>query len=68
MSALALVWALSAQPIGPVVLPWAGGRVITTAHVHVGVRPAAFVDNEGAHSAREYGAGGTVQITVNWLP
>ena len=49
-------------------LPWAGGRVITTAHVHVGVRPAAFVDNEGAHSAREYGAGGTVQITVNWLP
>lgn len=53
-----------ADPGPPVALPWAGGRVLTTRAVHLGIRPAAFVDDEGDRQALEWGAGVTVQMTV----
>ncbi len=67
MSGLALALALAAQqPLGswapsPTVnLPgWYGGRLLTTATLHVGVRPAAYVTSEGP----EVAAGVTVQVS-----
>ena len=72
MTALALALALAAQsPLGSwapsptsTLPPWAGGRVYTSRTVHVGIRPAAYVDNE-ARGGLEGGAGATVQ--VSWL-
>lgn len=71
MTSLALALALAAQqPLGqwapsPSVSgpPWLGGRILTTETVHVGVRPAAFVDGTPPHL--ELGAGVTLQ--VSWL-
>lgn len=42
---------------------WAGGRVLTTPTLHVGVRPQAFVDNED-DGRPEWGLGITVQVSV----
>jgi hypothetical protein len=60
---LALLLALSGQP-APLLPPWyslPAGRVYTTSRLHVGVRPAGYVD---------YGSvalGVTVQVTCDAL-
>lgn len=74
MNALALALALalaSQQPLGPWAPSpssgwspsWLGGRVLTTPGLHIGIRPAAFVDDEGSPRRLELGAGVTLQIT-----
>jgi hypothetical protein len=57
--ALALALQLAPQPMS---LPWGTvGRVYSGAHVHVGVRPAVYVDTN------EVAIGATVQVTVRTL-
>ena len=59
--ALHLLWRLPiAQPWDPP-LPawWSGGRVLTTPHWHVGVRPAASLGE---------GLGATIQVTTDVVP
>jgi len=72
VSALALALALaSQQPLGgwapqagAANLPWGlVGRVYTSSGLHVGVRGAAYIDNEGAGGSIERAVGVTVQIT-----
>jgi hypothetical protein len=63
---VAVAAALASAPAAPPPLPWAGGRIVTTDTLHVGLRPAAFVDNED-RGALEWGAGATVQVTVRAL-
>lgn len=71
MTALALALAMAAQqPLGQ----WApspgtgtswNGRMIDTPALHVGARPAVFVDTDGSPRRLELGAGVTLQ--VSWL-
>jgi hypothetical protein len=67
VSWLVVTWMLAQQgPQAPAgVSAW---RVIDRPDVHLGVRPAGFVDNEGEPPARplEWGAGVTVQLTIHW--
>ena len=69
MTALAFALALAAQQPAPATpafaLPWAGGRLYTSADVHVGLRPAFFADNEN-NGGWEVGVGATLQVTLNW--
>lgn len=66
MTWLAIALALSAHDVGPPppTRPW---RLIDAPDVHVGVRPAAFVDDEGSGGRREAGMGLTVQISSTRL-
>lgn len=65
MTALAFALSLGLAP-GPQSPPWYHAwRLIERPELHVGARPAAFIDNEGEHGRRELGAGVTVQ--VSWL-
>jgi hypothetical protein len=62
MAWLAFYVALSLDPTGqpmPTLRP--AGRLITTSTLHVGVRPAAFYDDEAAN---DWGVGLTVQVTA----
>jgi hypothetical protein len=47
---------------------WATGRIVDGRDLHVGVRPAAFVDPEGAGGSIEYGVGITIQVSIVALP
>ncbi len=40
---------------------WYGGRVLTTESVHLGIRPAGIIDNEGG---TDWGIAVTLQVTV----
>lgn len=62
MTWIAVSLALASSPATSPAAPW---RLVTTPAVHVGLRPAAFVDNEDA-GRLEGGAGVTVQVTA-WL-
>jgi|HubBroStandDraft_2_1064218.scaffolds.fasta_scaffold00590_19 hypothetical protein len=74
MTGLALLLALAAQaPLGAFTpglratgtgYLGTGGRVYTSRAIHVGVRPAAYLDNEGSRARLERAAGVTVQITA----
>jgi hypothetical protein len=66
MTALTLALALAtATPAPPVPVPsWYGGRVLITPTLHIGARPAIFVDNEGTRGRLEVGAGATIQIST----
>jgi len=44
--------------------PW---RVISTPSVHLGVRPAAFLDDEGEGQSLEWGVGITAQLSTEVL-
>lgn len=70
MTALALALALAAsQPLGswapsPATTGW-NGRIVDAPSLHVGLRPAAFVDDGGQPPHRlEVGAGVTLQVTL----
>lgn len=70
MTGLALALALaSAQPLGAWAPPPGGssgwsGRIVDTPSLHVGARPAAFVDDGGSAPHRlELGAGVTLQVS-----
>jgi hypothetical protein len=74
VTALAFALALaSQQPLGPFAPSpssgwaptWWGGRILTTDTIHLGVRPAAFVDNGSQDGRLEVGVGVTVQVTGN---
>jgi hypothetical protein len=55
------------QPASSLLQNWSTtGRVVNTDYVHVGVRPAAFVDPEGDNGKLEWGVGVTAQLTV-WV-
>jgi hypothetical protein len=61
--ALALGSAPTTQPPG-----WyRAWRLVETDRVHIGLRPAAFVDNETPSGSLEVGAGATLQITASVL-
>ena len=61
--ALALALAGGSVQNGPSQNPsWFGGRIYTGDDVHLGLRPAFFVDNE-AQGRLEVGAGFTLQVT-----
>lgn len=47
-------------------LAWWTGRLVTLPNVHLGVRPAAFLDNED-HGQLECGAAVTVQLSTRAL-
>lgn len=68
MTALALALAMWGAPLQPPPqpspIPWAGGRVLTTDTLHVGVRPAVDIDNS---AGIEWGVGLTVQVTCDCL-
>lgn len=65
MTALALALALGLEPPGsppPVwYRPW---RIVETDAVHVGLRPAGYLDNELPGGQWEVGAGATLQVTA----
>lgn len=71
MSWLWLSYAFSIQHADPVqasslLQNWSTtGRIVNTDYVHVGVRPAAFVDPEGDNGKLEWGYGVTMQVTVS---
>jgi hypothetical protein len=45
--------------------PWGlVGRVYTTPALHVGIRPALYLDNEGERGGLEIGVGMTVQVSA----
>ena len=68
MTALAFALALAAQQPQPVSPAWyTGWRLVSTDAVHVGLRPAAFVDNE-ADGGLEVGVGATLQVSLVALP
>ena len=62
--ALALAIAASTAPAGASlpVQAWSG-RIIDSEAIHVGLRPAAFLDNED-HGRLEVGLGATIQVTA----
>lgn len=70
MTALALSLALQAAQGTPAGPPWASApwRLVTTPWVHVGARPALYVDNEGERGRAELGAGATLQVTLRAVP
>ncbi len=60
MTWLAVSLALASSPATSPAAPW---RLLATPAVHVGLRPAAFVDNEDG-GRLEGGAGASVQVTA----
>lgn len=56
----------SMPPVQPAMKPptWYGGRVFTSETLHVGVRPAVDIGRDG--TGWSYGAGATVQVTLNF--
>ena len=62
---LAIALGLGAPPSSPPLPSWWGGRVITTTGLHLGVRPALYVDDEARGGALEIGVGITVQLTTS---
>lgn len=68
MTALALALAMGATPTGSPPPPWyQPWRLVTLPALHVGLRPALFVDNETADGSWEIGAGATLQVTLDVL-
>jgi hypothetical protein len=66
VTSIALALALASQQPQPAAPAWyRAWRVVERPGLHVGVRPAIFVDNE-ADGAVEWGAGATVQVTAGW--
>lgn len=63
MSWLVVTCMLAQQPAPS---PSGAWRVIDRPDVHLGVRPAAFLDNEGSPTPLEWGVGVTVQLTIHW--
>jgi hypothetical protein len=62
-----MTWLALAALLQPVPAPapsWYGGRLLTTPALHLGLRPAGYVDDEGDRGALEWGVGLTVQVTV----
>jgi hypothetical protein len=58
---LAFLLTLSTNPpIGGPPPPWFGGRILTSSALHLGVRPAVYVDPQ------EVAVGMTVQLTTFW--
>jgi hypothetical protein len=69
MTALAFALALASSQGPPQPPTWASAwRLVATPTVHVGLRPAAFVDNEGRGGRVELGLGATLQVTVAIAP
>lgn len=62
MTWIAVSLALASSPATSPASPW---RIVATSSVHVGLRPAAFVDNED-RGRLEGGAGASVQVTA-WV-
>jgi hypothetical protein len=65
VTALALALAL-AVPQGPQGAP--PGRIWTSPTLHVGVRPALYLDNEKNGGRLELGVGCTVQVSTTVIP
>lgn len=66
MSWLAVAATLAAQQ--PAAPSWYHAwRLVDGGRVHLGVRPALYVDDEGARGRLELGAGVTVQLTIHLL-
>jgi len=72
MTSIALALALASQSPSPdpsiPTASWFGGRVYTAPDgaLHVGIRPAAFLDNEN-DGAWEIGVGATLKVTfIGW--
>jgi len=64
VTSLALALALAASDPQPPPPPaWWGGRVLTTADVHLGVRPAAYLDAVDGHVG-EAAIGCTVRLAL----
>lgn len=69
MTALALALAMGAAPPGSPPPAWyQPWRIVSLPDLHVGLRPALFVDNETVDGSWEIGAGATLQITLSALP
>jgi hypothetical protein len=62
--AFSLALASSAPTATQTPLVWSG-RFLTTDKVHLGIRGAFYLDNEGEHGMLEVGAGATFQVTAS---
>ena len=66
MTALAFALSLAAQQPQPAGPAWyTAWRLVNLPSMHVGLRPAVFVDNE-AGGGIEWGGGATLQVTSGW--
>ena len=67
MTAIALALALAAQQPGPPTPSWFNAwRLVNRPDLHIGLRPAAFIDNETSDGSWEVGAGATLQVTLHF--
>ncbi len=65
MTALALALAMGLAPAGAQPPTWYRPWRLLDGPVHVGLRPALYVDNETADGSWEVGFGATVQVTAD---